>query len=271
MHGFGNSTVYQNEEVNEGKRKMAENLPQNDVVNVCQTAGKILLQSGAETYRVEDTMLRIANAYGYKEAQSHVTPTGIIFSMVKTGSTNFLRIEESSTNLTKVSKVNLISRQICKGELSIEEAVTALIEIDKQNFAYPLWLLSLAAAIVSGSFTIMFQGSWPDFFPAMVAGGLGFLAANLLHRWMEIQFFAEFSASLLIGAVAAFCLFFGIGEAVDNIIIGAVMPIVPGLLITNAIRDLMAGHLVAGLSKGAQAMLTAFAIGAGVATSLSLF
>ncbi len=43
------------------------------------------------------------------------------------------------------------------------------------------------------------------------------------------------------------------------------MPLVPGLHITNAVRDLMAGHLVAGVSKGVESVLTAFAIGAGVA------
>ncbi|MNJ01474.1 hypothetical protein D3C73_1611210 [compost metagenome] len=57
----------------------------------------------------------------------------------------------------------------------------------------------------------------------------------------------------------------------DKIIIGSVMPLVPGLLITNAVRDLMAGHLVSGLSKGADAFLTSFAIGTGIGLVLSLF
>ncbi len=63
----------------------------------------------------------------------------------------------------------------------------------------------------------------------------------------------------------------GLGKQLDVIIIASVMPLVPGLLITNAIRDLMAGHFVSGLSKGAEAFLTAFAIGAGVAVVLTLW
>lgn len=63
----------------------------------------------------------------------------------------------------------------------------------------------------------------------------------------------------------------GIGIDLDKIIIGSVMPLVPGLHITNAVRDLMAGHLVAGLSKGAEAFLTAFAIGSGIAIVLSIY
>jgi uncharacterized membrane protein YjjP (DUF1212 family) len=63
----------------------------------------------------------------------------------------------------------------------------------------------------------------------------------------------------------------GLGNDLDKIIIGSVMPLVPGMLITNAVRDLMAGHLVAGLSKGAEAFLTAFAIGTGIALIFSIY
>lgn len=62
----------------------------------------------------------------------------------------------------------------------------------------------------------------------------------------------------------------GWGTELDKIIIGSVMPLVPGLLLTNAVRDLMAGHLMAGMSKGVEALLTAFAIGSGIAVVLSL-
>jgi uncharacterized membrane protein YjjP (DUF1212 family) len=63
----------------------------------------------------------------------------------------------------------------------------------------------------------------------------------------------------------------GFGHELDKIVIGSVMPLVPGLLITNAVRDLMAGHLVAGLSKGAEAFLTAFAIGSGIAIIFAIY
>ena len=55
----------------------------------------------------------------------------------------------------------------------------------------------------------------------------------------------------------------------DKIIIGSVMPLVPGLLITNAVRDLMDGHFLAALSKGADALLTSLAIGTGIAIVVS--
>jgi len=235
------------------------------ITKVCLLAGKLMLQSGAETHRVEDTMNRMASAYGVPNAQSHVTPTGIMFSMGETEPTNFVRIDKRSTDLYKVTLVNSISRNISSRSLSIEEASKQLKIIEKQTHAYPNYIQILAAALASGCFTIMFQGQWVDFIPALLVGGVGFSAMIYFHHIVEVRFFAEFLASLLIGLFAYFFVYMRIGVELDKIIIGAVMPLVPGLLITNAVRDLMAGHLVSGLSKGAEAFLTAFAIGAGVA------
>ncbi|WP_282937886.1 threonine/serine exporter family protein [Paenibacillus sp. RC67] len=243
-----------------------------EITQICLLAGKVMLQSGGETYRVEDTMMRIASALGVDNSHSYVTPTGIFFSIDGTEPmTRLIRIMERSTDLRKVTLVNDISRKITAGELSPSEAHEALKEIDAARIAYPVWVQVAAAALASGCFLIMFQGIWQDVLPAIISGGLGFLFLLYIQRWIEIKFFAEFLASLMIGTISFLFVKQGIGHQLDTIIIGSVMPLVPGLLITNAVRDLMAGHLVSGLSKGAEAFLTAFAIGAGIALVISLY
>nr|WP_273545635.1 threonine/serine exporter family protein [Paenibacillus caui] len=228
-------------------------------------AGKIMLQSGAETYRVEDTMIRIASGLGISASHSYVTPTGIIFQAGGTEAAKLIRIVERTTDLEKVAAVNSISRRLVAGEMDSDEAVSLLRDIDESGHAYPVALQIAAASVSSGCFAIMFGGSWFDVVPALVSGGVGYAAVILFHRLIQVKFFAEFTTSLLIGLFSYLFVRLGIGKEMDKIIIGSVMPLVPGLLITNAVRDLMAGHLVSGLSRGAEAMLTAFAIGAGVA------
>lgn len=242
------------------------------VTQTCLLAGQIILQNGGETYRVEDTMVRIAAAYGYEHSHSFVTPTGLIFA-IDGGShvTRLIRISERNTNLGKVALVNDVSRRISGGHLEPEEALEQLKDIDKNAREYPFGLKALAAAVASGCFLIMFGGVWSDFLPVFATGGLGFLFFQLVHRIVPIKFFAEFLTALLIGTLATLFVQIGIGQDLDLIIIGSVMPLVPGLHITNAVRDLMAGHLVSGLSKGAEAFLTAFAIGSGIAAILSIF
>lgn len=235
------------------------------IAKVCMLAGKIMLQSGAETYRVEDTMNRIAIAYGLNNVQSYATPTGINFSTDIAADTHFIRISNRSNDLHKIAEVNSVSRKVTAGELALNEALDMLNEIDHAKLTFPGWMQIIAAAFVSGSFAIMFGGTWPDFIPAFVAGGLGFAGMLGFERLVAIRFMAEFFGSVMIGVLAFVFISNGFGNALDRIIIGAVMPLVPGLHITNAVRDLMAGHLVAGVSKGVEATLTAFAIGAGVA------
>lgn len=239
------------------------------IVDMCLLAGKIMLQSGGETYRVEDTMTRIANAYGIYGSHCFVTPTGIIFSIDGVEPTKLVRIVERSTDLKKVTVINSISRKIASGELQLDEAYQKLKEAEKADYKFPIWIQIAAASIASGCFLIMFQGQWKDFIPALITGGLGYSSLLYFHRLVQIRFFAEFLSSFIMGLVSALFVKIGIGTELDKIIIGSVMPLVPGLLITNAVRDLMAGHLVSGLSKGAEAFLTAFAIGAGIAVVLS--
>ncbi len=243
-----------------------------EIMEVCLLAGKIMLQSGGETYRVEDTMMRIAAAFGIEKSHSYVTPTGIIFSAEGTEptKTKIIRISERSTDLKKVAMVNSISRKISSGEITLKDAWEQLHEIDSMNITFPFMIQVAAASLASGCFMIMFMGGWNDFIPAMITGGIGFLSFVYFHRFVPIKFFSEFLASFMIGLLAFLFVKIGAGHQLDKIIIGSVMPLVPGLLVTNAIRDLMAGHLVSGLSKGAEAFLTAFAIGAGIAVVLSI-
>lgn len=242
------------------------------VTEVCLLAGKIMMQNGGETYRVEDTMTRIAAAYGMRDSHSFVTPTGILFAVDGAASaTRLIRISERSTDLNKVTLVNDISRRIGRGELTPEEARRLLQRIEGIPAAYRPSLQAAAAALASGCFLLMFQGRLADFIPAMLAGGLGFAALVLFHRLVAVKLFAEFVASVVVGTLAVLFVQAGFGHELDRIIIGSVMPLVPGLLLTNAVRDLIAGHLVSGLSKGAEAFLTAFAIGTGIAFVLSVY
>lgn len=241
------------------------------IMEVCLLAGKIMLQCGAETYRVEDTMMRMAASFGIPETHSYVTPTGIIFSAdgEEPTKTKLIRISERSTDLKKVAMVNNISREISGGTMGLQDALKQLKEIDSLNMTFPIWVQILAASLASGCFLIMFSGGWNDFLPAMASGGLGYLSFGYFHRFVPIKFFSEFLASFIIGLLSLLFIKIGWGHELDKIIIGSLMSLVPGLLITNAVRDLMAGHLVSGLSKGAEAFLTAFAIGSGIAVVLS--
>ncbi len=245
---------------------------QYDVMEVCLLAGKILLQNGAETFRVEDTMVRMARAFGISKCDSFVIPTGIIFSVESNDlqKTQLVRVSQRTTDLLKVTQVNRVSRSISEKTMNVKEAHLTLTGIESAPFAFSTTTQTFAAALSSACFVIMFLGSWYDFIPAFITGGLGFMGYLFFNWLVSVKFVSEFLASVVIGLVSYFLVQIGVGHEIDKIIIGSVMPLVPGLLITNAVRDLMAGHLVSGISKGAEAFLTAFAIGGGIAIVFTL-
>src|SRR5690606_38850941 len=227
------------------------------------------MENGAETYRVEDTMIRMAVSQKMTNSHCFVTPTGIMFSPSDERPTRFVRINARQTDLERVALVNAVSRKLVAQELTLQQAYEELEEIDQTNYKFNMWLQILAAATASGCFLILLGGSWNDLPFAFVFGGTGFIIVETILERTRVKFFAEFIGSLAIGILAILAVYSGFGIDRDTIIIGSSMPLVPGLLITNAVRDLMAGHFVSGLSKGAEAFLTAFAIGGGIALVLS--
>jgi uncharacterized membrane protein YjjP (DUF1212 family) len=248
-------------QLRETKRELA--------LNCCLLAGKIMMESGAETYRVEDTMIRMAVSQNMMNAHCFVTPTGIMFSPSDELATRFVRISSRRTDLEQVALVNAVSRKLVSGEYTLQEAYEEMLVIEKTNYLFSMPLQVLAAAMASGCFLILMGGTWSDLPFAFLFGGAGYLIVDVILEQTRVKIFSEFIAAFVIAILAVLVVKIGIGTDLDTIIIGSLMPLVPGLLITNAVRDLMAGHFVSGLSNGAEAFLTAFAIGAGVALVLS--
>ncbi|HGO3224061.1 TPA: threonine/serine exporter family protein [Staphylococcus aureus] len=240
------------------------------IKDVVMLAARILLESGAEGTRVEDTMTRIAKKLGYSESNSFVTNTVIQFTLHSESFPRIFRITSRDTNLIKISQANKISRQITNNEISLAEAKTQLekIYVAKRDSSLPF--KGFAAAMIAMSFLYLQGGRLIDVLTAILAGSLGYLVTEILDRKLHAQFIPEFIGSLVIGIIAV------IGHTLiptgdlATIIIAAVMPIVPGVLITNAIRDLFGGHMLMFTTKSLEALVTAFGIGAGVGSVLIL-
>lgn len=246
-------------------------IDEDKVIDVVLIAGRILLESGAETYRVEDTMNRIAASFGLDDTYSFVTSTAIIFSLNNRTNTRLIRIRERTTDLEKIALTNSLSRKIANKELDIDEAKTELIHLHHASLQFSSISKFFAAAIACGFFLFMFGGVMQDFIFAIIAGAGAFLTFDFVQRFIQIKFFSEFISATVVITLAVGATKLGWAQDANIITIAGVMPLVPGILITNAIRDLMAGELLAGMSRGVEAALTAFAIGAGVALVLLIF
>ena len=235
-------------------------------------AGRILLESGAEGSRVEDTMTYIAHTLGYTESNSFVTNTVINFMLHDETYPRIFRIKTRDTNLHRISETNRISRRLASGDISAEDAYQALGKIrTSQSINHDLLFKFIAAAIISVSFLYLQGGHFVDIITALVAGAFGYLVVEVLDRKLQAQFIPEFAGAMVIGLITVIGRELFPGGSGATIIIAAVMPIVPGVLITNAIQDLFGGHMLMFTTKSLEALVTAFGIGAGVGAILIIF
>ncbi|WP_066678145.1 threonine/serine exporter family protein [Clostridium septicum] len=244
----------------------------NQILYVAMYAGKIMLESGAETYRVEETIDRICKSYGIAEVDSYATPTVIIVSVYSKGHTSSLvrRISSISVDLNKIDMVNNLSRNIERENLSIYDLEDRLKIIEsKERYSFKITLLF--SALGAFGFVFLFGGSFVD---AISAFFIGFIVKYVTIKGSEIKINPFFINSISAGVLAFFAILsvkIGLASDIDKVIIGSIMLLVPGLSITNAIRDTVAGDLVSGLARGTDAFLTAIAIAIGTGTVLSLW
>ncbi len=235
-------------------------------------AGILILENGGETFRVEETVVNFCMAGGCNDVSAIAFPTGI-FMTVGIGEekqTIIKRINKRGTDLYKLAEANGITRRFVKGEMTLDEAYEALKALSKRKG--PKKVLTLfASAVAAALFAVLFGGSLFDGIVAFVAGFLIRLI-SCLFRYTSIY---NFAFSFIGGATIALCAvafttIFKMGN-IGCIVVGATMPILPGLMLTGAIRDSVMGDLIAGAARLVEALLVAVAIAAGVGIVLSAY
>ena len=196
-------------------------------------AGQLLLESGAEIYRVEDTICRICLNYGAQEASSIVLPTGIFVTIVAGGRSvsKIVRIKSRGLDIDRIDRINTLSRQ--SRTLTLDEFLTQLRAIAR---LHP----------IEGCSSILEQRQFPSFFAISLCSALTALLAIVFNQT-------------------------GLASSLDALIIGCLMLLVPGLAITNAIRDSLSGDLISGMTRGVEAFLIAIAVALGPGLVMSLW
>ncbi len=244
----------------------------NKLLNISTLAGKILLESGAETYRVEETIIRICLAFGADSAESFVVPSGIMVTVTFDDeiSTFVRRITARGVDLNKIDKINNLSRKVSAKLLTLDELNNELVKINNYN-TYTFLTNLIFSALVSASFAMLFGGTFKDLICALLIGPVIKFVSVICNKLNINEFFINFLCSGICAILAIILVRFNIGHNLDMIIIGSIMLLVPGLTITNAIRDTIAGDTLSGITKCAEAFLSAVSIAAGTGAVLSMF
>lgn len=241
------------------------------VLVTCLLAGRIMMESGSEAYRVEDTMLRIARNSDYEDSDCYVMATGIIMSLNSVSQTQLVQAQNRTINLEKIDATNRLSRIYAEKQLTLSELNAQLQQVDHNTPAFSTPNRMLAAGIASLALMVILGGQYQNTWLAFLIGGIGYWTSGWTLAYFGTKFINDLIAAIVITVLALISRRVGLIGDLDTLITGCVMPLVPGLAITSAIRDLFEGHLVTGIVRGVEALLTSAVIGIGIAIVLKWF
>lgn len=242
-------------------------------------AGEIMLVSGAEIYRVEDTMCRMLALAGdpaepgFRNAEVVATVTGI-FATLNPADAQVLtivrRISHRATNLNRIYLVNHVSRNLCAGTLTVEQAYEELERI-RDSRLYSGRKKHMAAVGVAVFFAVLLGGNGWDALAAAVTGVCLAAAGALGQRFGLNDFCLNAFSAFAIACCAMGLECLGPWFHREAVITASIMPLVPGVVFTTAIRDTLNGDYASGMARILEAVVVALAVAAGVGGGITVF
>lgn len=255
-----------------------ENDNRNAIADIAVLAGEIMISAGAETHRVEDTLVRILALAGGDLPDAFVFSTGFIITMRVPRSAPYTvtrRIRAGGTNLGRICRVNSVSRDLCEGRCSFAEALQRLREIKKES-VIPVLPAALCTSVAAGGFALIYGKSFTETLGAAFSGLLLSLFSVFLGRVIRGTFLINtlgaaavtiFAASL---SHAAYVYASGMVIRSQYVIVGSIIPLLPGLIVTNAVRDTLGGDYISATARALEALVSAASVALGVGIGLSL-
>ena len=226
-----------------------------EILTLAVEIGDAMLRCGAEIYRVEDSVIRILEAFGLDDFDAYVLSNGIFASANESreDACSLVRyVPLSATHLGKLAALNQLTRDICNHKCSVAEASERLKQC-KNIPVYANAVQLLACGIGCAAFTFMFGGHLPEALYAFFVGLIEQLALFVCRKRKVSRFLTNVIPVLH-----------------DKVVIGAIMPLVPGIALTTSIRDFYNGDYLSGTIHLIDALLTALCIAVGIALPILL-
>lgn len=242
------------------------------LLDLATDLGYELAMAGAETFRIEESIQRVMAAYGV-EAEVFAIPNYLMVSIIDDSGkpiTRMRRIGSHGNNLDAVEKYSSLSRAFCNRTPDPAEGHKWFDYVRKELRRYSLPMQYLGFFIGAAGHTLFFGGDWIDFFCGGICGMLVGFVNQQLDKWKANPFFSTIASAFFMALLAYAMHGFGITDNPDAVTIGALMILVPGLLFTNAMRDIIYGDTNSGINRCVQVILIAMGSALGTASAWKL-
>ena len=239
------------------------------IADIALTVGEILLTNGAENHRIEECITRICNSY-QANVEILLTSNGLLLLVEDLNSNKFTsikKVKEKGVDLYRIELINSFSRSLEKKPISYEEAKKQLNDIKKAPI-FSFNVRTFAACMTGFIYTLFFNGSILDGLASIPVCLITYYFFEKISTLNLFQFLNYYLSGLLIGSLSLLSnLIFPVIDS-NNVITGSIMILLPGVVLTNSIKDIIYGDYSSGTSKFFEALLIITAVGCGVVTTL---
>ena len=242
-----------------------------EYLDLINEIGALLLKSGSEIYRVEESITRMCKAKGFKNVEIFAIPTYYTLSLTLTDGTLYnksIRSRSNRVNLDRLHVLNDLVRRISDNLLTQEQIKEELEEIKSLKLNFPF--IFIGYIICSSMFCVFFGGGFKEMILAGMIGAGLFIVIYSMER-LDINSIARtLLASMFLSSIAIIAKNLSLIENQAATIIGVLMCLVPGIAITNSLRDVISGDFVSGVSRLIEALLIATSIAVGVGFMMTI-
>ncbi len=242
------------------------------VTEIAVEAGRILLKNGAEIFRVEETITRICHSYGVENVDVF-TLSHALFVTTECDGRTYTRIKAvplSGAHLGIVVEVNKVSRAIAEGKVDMDEAIKRLKAINKMRPIKNIYHI-LAAGTTSICFGALLGAGLAECICAFVIGCLVWCWCIIAQKMHMSKIVMNLMGGIILTALSVLAMHvIPVPMKIDGMIIGAIMPLIPGITFVNAIRDIAGGDFLCGTVRMLDALFVFVYIAVGVGLVLGI-
>lgn len=227
--------------------------------------GEQMLLSGAEVHRVEESIKRMCLALGAKRTDVFIITSSMVVTVYGDNGEYFTqtrRVISSGTDYEKLHKLNTLCRKISSGTVAPDD-IESEFKAALNAKTYPFWLECISYSVIAGAFTLFFGGTVAQTAVSLFAGAVVRFVILLCEKTVPSKMFSKFLSCAVATMIAFIAVKLGLIHNVDKVVIGNIMSLIPGIGLTNALRDLFTGDSIAGILRSVEAVLAALAIAAG--------
>lgn len=242
----------------------------NKIVQGILDIGESMLISGAENYRIEDSLYRMCRSYGFVKYDVFVIPSNIQITVeTENGDiiTQVRHIENADIDFDQLDYMNNLCRYVCSHTPDEEELQKKYQEVKNRPPQHPA--AKYFAGIMGGTgFAVFFGCNFKDAIVAVIVS----LMIVVVGKWLEKRegnlFVYNTILSFLSEVIIVFSVRNGFADHPERIMIGIVMLLISGLSTTNGIREILQKDYISGFINIMNSILGAAGIAVGTALAM---